>query len=299
MGRRRKGRDIRGVLLLDKPAGLSSSQAVQRVRWLFQARKAGHTGTLDPFATGLLPVCLGEASKTAAFMLDADKTYEARARLGIATDTADIEGSVTRNEPVPSLETARIESVLTQFLGTIEQVPPMYSALKQGGKPLYELAREGLEIERKARTVTIHALELIDWSSPDLVFRVACSKGTYVRTLAEDIAQALGSCAHLRALRRTASGIFSGAMVSMETLESRTQAGDAESLLLPPDAGLADWPVVELKDTAAARFSHGNPVASEAPGEGMVRVYGPGGRLLGLGERFPEKLLKPRRIMNL
>jgi len=193
MGRRRKGRDIHGVLLLDKPAGLSSSQAVQRVRWLFQARKAGHTGTLDPFATGLLPVCLGEASKTAAFMLGADKTYEAHARLGIATDTADIEGSVTRDEPVPSLETARIESILTQFLGKIEQVPPMYSALKQGGKPLYELAREGLEIERKARTVTIHALELIDWSTPNLVFRVACSKGTYVRTLAEDIAQALGS----------------------------------------------------------------------------------------------------------
>jgi tRNA pseudouridine55 synthase len=285
--------------LLDKPAGLSSNQAVQRVRWLFQARKAGHTGTLDPFATGLLPICLGEASKTAAFMLDADKTYEAHARLGIATDTADIEGSVTRDEPVPTLETARVESVLQQFVGMIEQVPPMYSALKKDGKPLYELAREGVEIDRKPRTVTIHALELIDWSTPDLFFRVHCSKGTYVRTLAEDIARALGSCAHLKALRRTTSGPFSGAMVSMETLESRAQGGDAESLLLPPDAGLADWPVVELKDIAAVRFSHGNPVESDAPVDGMVRVYGPHGRLLGLGENFAAKLLKPRRIMNL
>jgi tRNA pseudouridine55 synthase len=299
MGRRRKGRDIHGVLLLDKPAGYSSNQAVQKVRWLFQARKAGHTGTLDPFATGMLPICLGEASKTAAFMLDADKTYEACARLGIATETGDIEGAEVRNEAVPELDAVRIESAMKEFRGDIEQVPPMYSALKHKGQPLYKLAREGKEVKREPRTVTIHELELMSWDAPDLSFRVRCSKGTYVRTLAEDLASELGSCAHLRALRRTTSGVFDGGMVSLEELEARVGGGNPETLLLPPDAGLSDWPVITLDETAATRFSHGNPVETESTENGLARVYGPFGNLLGLGEVEHCNRLKPMRIMNI
>ena len=299
MARRRKGRDIHGILLLDKPAGMSSNQAVQRVRWLFQARKAGHTGTLDPFATGLLPICLGEASKTAAFMLDADKCYEARARLGVATDTGDIEGAVIREEAPPELDAAAIEAALERFGGDIEQVPPMYSALKHRGRPLYELAREGKKVERAPRAVTIHELECLAWQPPDLAFRVRCSKGTYVRTLAEDIAAALGSCAHLRELRRTASGAFSGGMVSLAELEEKAAGGTAEALLLPPEAGLRHWPAVELEATSAQRFSNGNPVRAGAAGSGPARVYGPSGTLLGLGEVDAAKLLKPKRIFNL
>ncbi|MEJ2401237.1 MAG: tRNA pseudouridine(55) synthase TruB [Xanthomonadales bacterium] len=299
MARRRKGRDIHGVLLLDKPAGWSSNQAVQKVRWLLQARKAGHTGTLDPFATGMLPICLGEASKTAAYMLDAEKTYEACARLGVATATGDVEGEATRTAPVPELDEATIRQALSTFTGVIRQVPPMYSALKHEGQPLYRLARAGQEVEREAREVTIHRLELIAWRSPDLAFRVTCSKGTYVRTLAEDLAAALGSCAHLVALRRTASGPFRSGMVSLEDVERRAAAGDAESLLLPPDAGLADWPVITLDAAAATRFSHGNPVPAPKADRGSVRVYAAAGTLLGLGEVTAGNLLKPRRIMNL
>jgi tRNA pseudouridine55 synthase len=299
MARRRKGRDIHGILLLDKPAGLSSNQAVQKVRWLFQARKAGHTGTLDPFATGLLPICLGEASKTAAFMLDADKTYEARARLGVATDTGDLEGAVSREAPVPDLGDAAIDAVLERFRGTLEQVPPMYSALKHEGQPLYKLAREGKQVEREPRRVTIFELERLAWKSPDLAFRVRCSKGTYVRTLAEDIAAALGSCAHLRELRRTASGAFAGGMVTLGELEEKAAAGVAEGLLLPPEGGLLHWPAVVLEAPAALRFSNGNPVRTETPGTGPARVYGPAGKLLGLGELDDAKLLKPKRIFNL
>lgn len=299
MGRRRKGRDVHGILLLDKPAGMSSNQAVQRVRWLFQARKAGHTGTLDPFATGLLPICLGEASKTAAFMLDADKTYEARARLGVQTDTGDIEGAVLSEAAVPELDDAAIDAVLERFLGPITQVPPMYSALKHEGQPLYKLAREGKQVERKPREITIRELERLSWAPPDLRIRVRCSKGTYVRTLAEDIGAALGSCAHLRALRRTESGPFSGDMVSLEQLEARVEAGDPDSLLLPVDAGLPDWPAVSLDAAAARRFSNGNPVFAEAAGSWMVRVFGPAGELLGLGELDGAKRLKPKRIFNL
>jgi len=299
MARRRKGRDIHGVLLLDKPAGWSSNQAVQKVRWLFQARKAGHTGTLDPFATGMLPICLGEASKTAAYMLDANKTYEACARLGEATTTGDIEGEVTCTAAVPELDATALDAVFARFTGVIRQVPPMYSAIKHDGQPLYRLARAGREVERAAREVTIFRLELLAWQAPDLAFRVECSKGTYIRTLAEDLAEALGSCAHLRTLRRTASGAFENGMVTLEELENRVHDGAAESLLLPPDAGLADWPVVTLDAAAANRFSHGNPVPVPIDSPTRARVYTEEGMLLGLGEVTAEKTLKPKRIMNL
>ena len=299
MSRRRKGRDVHGLLLLDKPADLSSSQAVQKVRWLFQARKAGHTGSLDPFATGMLPICLGEASKTATYMLDASKTYLAQAVLGQATATGDIEGDVVERQPVPPLTMDEVRAAMAQFLGPIEQVPPMYSALKHQGQPLYKLARAGREVPREPRTVTIHAIEAVLWESPMLVFRVECSKGTYVRTLAEDVARALGTCAHLRALRRLSVGPFiEPDMIGLEELKARAAAGTLEEILLPPDAGLGDWPVVTLGDRAAARFAHGNPVEGVDAAPGPVRVYGPGG-LLGLGEVTADKLLKAKRLMNL
>lgn len=298
MSRRRKGKDIHGVLLLDKPAGYSSNQAVQKVRWLFQARKAGHTGTLDPFATGMLPICLGEASKTAGFMLDAEKIYTATARLGQATSTGDIEGEVVREMAAPELESAAIETVLMEFLGESEQVPPMYSALKHKGQPLYKLAREGKEVRREARPICIHALELLRWESPELEFRVACSKGTYIRVLAEDIAEKLGSCAHLVALRRLQTGSFAEqGMVTLAQLEQAVEEGNEQALLLQPDAGLSEWPVALLDEISSSRFHHGNPVAFEGKSGEMMRVYGPGERLLGLGECTATNTLKPRRIM--
>lgn len=300
MSRKRKGRDIHGIILLDKPAGYSSNQAVQKVRWLLQARKAGHTGSLDPFATGMLPICLGESSKTAGFMLDASKTYVAEAVLGIATTTGDIEGDVCLERPVPELDSAAVKLVLNGFVGSIEQVPPMYSALKHEGQPLYKLARAGQEVERKARTVTIHSLELLDCAPPVLKFRVHCSKGTYIRTLAEDIAQALGSCAHLKTLRRLDVEPFSEQdMITLDALESAVEKGMAPDCMLPVDAGLSDWPKIILDEIAAERFTHGNPVAAESAQPGPVRVYSSQGKLLGIGEVTPDKLLKPKRIMHL
>lgn len=299
MSRRRKGRDVHGVLLLDKPAGYSSSQAVQKVRWLYQARKAGHTGSLDPFATGMLPICLGEASKTAAFMLEASKTYLARAVLGQSTTTGDIEGEIDERQPVPALGLDEIWAVLAGFEGTIEQIPPMYSALKHEGQPLYRLARAGKEVPREPRSVTIHAIEAVDWETPVLTFRVVCSKGTYIRTLAEDIARKLGSCAHLGALRRLNVEPFRESdMIGLDEVAALAEAGRQDEALQPPDAGLADWPVVTLEGLAEARFGHGNPVDGVSAPPGLVRVYGSGG-LLGLGEVTADKLLKAKRLMNI
>jgi len=241
MGRRRRGSDIHGIVLLDKPAGLSSNQALQKVRGIFQARKAGHTGSLDPFATGMLPVCLGEASKTAAYMLEARKAYRATARLGLATTTGDLEGEVIQTCPLPEADNGALQRTLDRFTGEIEQVPPMYSALKHEGKPLYEYARAGIVIERRERRVTIYRLELLDWQAPDFTFEVHCSKGTYIRTLAEDIAKALGSCAHLVALRRTLVEPFGGfPMWTLEQLQEGRDSGRLAEFLLPIDAGLPD-----------------------------------------------------------
>jgi len=299
MSRRRKGRDIHGVLLLDKPAGYSSNQAVQKVRWLFQARKAGHTGSLDPFATGMLPVCLGEASKTAGFMLDASKTYHATALLGQATTTGDIEGEITREVPNPELTAVEIEAVLTEFLGQTRQVPPMYSALKHKGQPLYKLAREGKEVSREARTITVHSLELLSWEPPLLEFKVHCSKGTYIRTLAEDIAEKLGSCAHLKALRRLDVEPFRQEdMIGLEQLIAMAEAGTLDESLLKPDAGLEDWPLVVLEGEGQKRFSHGNPLEHFSGEPGMVRVYGADGIMLGLGEIDSDQNLRPKRLFR-
>ncbi len=296
MSRRRRGEAIDGVVLLDKPVGPSSNQALQRVRRAFNARKAGHTGTLDPFATGMLPICLGEATKTSAFILDARKAYRATARLGVATSTGDPEGEVIREAAVPEPNEARLREVLAGFVGIGEQVPPMYSAIKHQGRPLYEYARQGIEVERQPRPVEILAIELVNCEWPDITFEVTCGKGTYIRTLAEDIATAFGTVAHLVALRRLWVHPFEGAKVfTPDAIEAASEKGDTASILLPADAGLADWPVAVVTRDQARRLAHGNPVRVEEASEGLVRLHDEEGAALGVGEHRDGQLY-PRRV---
>ena len=296
----KRGRDVHGIVLLDKPVGRSSNHALQDVKRLFSARKAGHTGSLDPFATGMLPLCFGEATKTAGFMLDSDKEYLATARLGITTSTGDVEGDVIQDESVPDLDAAAIRDVMDGFQGEIDQVPPMYSALKHKGQPLYKLAREGKEVERKARRVTIHELALEAWESPHLTFRVRCSKGTYVRTLAEDLAKALGSCAHLVSLRRVSVSPFETAdMVTMEQLSAAREEDRLEELLIPIDAGLTEWPKIEITSGQAKRFSNGNPVIVDSSEAGLARVYEQDGKILGIAEIQSDGQAHPKRLFLL
>lgn len=302
LSRRKSGLDIHGVVLLDKPVGISSNRALQKVRGIYQARKAGHTGSLDPFATGMLPICLGEASKTAAFMLEAGKQYRATALLGEATTTGDIEGEVIQTCPVPDIDAQKVIQILKQFVGEIQQVPPMYSALKHQGKPLYEYARAGIEIERPARTVTIHQIDMVEWCSPILTFDVSCSKGTYIRTLAEDIATALGCCAHLTDLRRNGVEPFGDfSMVTLEQLQEAHDHGGLQDFLLPVDVGLPDWPRIDLDSDQHGKFMHGNhfPFPIDGVEAGKVRVYGPDGNLLGLADLSTESELHPARVFNL
>lgn len=294
---------VDGLLLLDKPAGLTSNQALQKVKRLLRARKAGHTGALDPAATGMLPLCFGEATKIAAFLLEADKVYRVTAHLGTATDTGDADGRVTEEAPVPALARADWERLLGRFVGEIEQVPPMYSALKKDGKRLYELARRGEEVERAPRTIRIHELRLLEAHGPRLVFRVRCSKGTYVRTLVEDLARAAGTRGHTRALHRESVGAFrSEDMLALAEAE-RLAAEGPEPLrarLLPADLGLAAWPAERLGEEAARRFLEGQAVSSASPGpaSGPVRVYADGEGFLGIGEIGPGGRLRPKRIIR-
>ncbi len=302
-GQKRRGdrRQVDGVLLLDKPAGITSNGALGAVKRLFNATKAGHTGSLDPLATGMLPICMGEATKMSAFLLDADKEYQVTLRFGARTDTGDAEGSVVEEAPVPALDAALIETGLARFRGEIMQVPPMYSALKQGGKRLYELARQGIEVEREPRPVTIHALDLVGWASPDLSLRVMCSKGTYIRTLAEDIAAALGSLAHVVSLRRIAVGPYQDAMVDMEQLEALATEGLAEldGKLLPVDSAVAAWPRIELNRDMSYYLLRGQPLqVPGAPTQGWMRLYGPQGRFLGVGEVEADGRVAPRRLIR-
>jgi tRNA pseudouridine55 synthase len=306
MSARRKGRDVHGVFLLDKPAGISSNQALQKVRRILNARKAGHTGTLDPFATGMLPICLGDASKTAGLIMAGQKKYLAKLQLGIATATGDTEGEVVDTQPLPALSPASIESAMALFRGKFEQVPPMYSAIKQDGKPLYELARQGIVIERKPRPVEIYSLEQLAWKPPLLEFEVRCSKGTYIRTLAEDIALKLGTCGHLSSLRRLEVEPFYGVtMHGLEELEHAMEEGRGAELMLAADAGLPSWPVVVLKEEQINRFMHGNMVEFNAR-PGRVRVHGSGNysltrnmnTILGLGEIREDGKLYPVRVFS-
>ncbi|HEU4620790.1 MAG TPA: tRNA pseudouridine(55) synthase TruB [Burkholderiaceae bacterium] len=292
-----KGRDlISGVLLLDKPEGWTSNQALGRVKRLLNASKAGHTGTLDPFATGLLPICLGEATKFSADLLEADKTYVATARLGERTSTGDVEGEVIETRAV-HVSRERLDAVVSRFRGAITQVPPMYSALKRDGTPLYELARRGVEVEREARNVTIHALDVLAFDNQTLVFRVTCSKGTYVRVLAQDIGEALGCGAHLTALRRERVETLDLAQtIDVVAFEAMT-LNERHAALMPLDALLNTVPRVDLDAHLAARFAQGQRLRIDALTVGRVRVY-EGPRLLGTALLDAGGRLQPQRLIS-
>lgn len=294
-------RDVHGILLLDKPERLTSNQALQTIKHLFAARKAGHTGSLDPLASGLLPICFGEATKLSAFLLDADKQYLVTCRLGIRTATGDAEGGAIEHKPIPPLSRMHIEEVLDTYRGEITQIPPMYSALKHKGQRLYDLAREGIEVARAPRRVTIHALNLQSLAVSSMTLTVRCSKGTYIRTLVEDIALSLGTCGHVSALRRLALGPYGGTspMYTLPELQQRPVGGTAlDALLLPPDSAVAHWPAIRLCADAAWYFAHGQAVMMpSAPSHGWVRVYAPA-RFIGLGEVLNDGRITPRRLLN-
>ena len=306
MGRRKnKGRDVSGVLLLDKPQGCSSNHILQKVKRLFGAAKAGHTGSLDPLATGMLPVCFGEATKISAFLLEADKRYHLKCQLGVSTTTGDAEGDVLDTQDVSGIKEAAIKAVLPEFIGEIEQVPPMYSALKHNGERLYKLARQGIEVERKSRRVTIYDIEFLSFEQDDqqrafLELEVSCSKGTYVRTLVEDIAKKLNCGAHITALRRLSVGPYAGDMLSIDQLTALAEQGEAvlDECLQPVDSGVADWPDVHLGTDAAFYVRQGQPVmAPHAPTEGWVRIYDQS-QFLGLGEIQDDGMVAPRRMIK-
>lgn len=300
--RRTHGRPVNGILLLDKPMGATSNAALQQVKRLFQAQKAGHTGSLDPLATGVLPICLGEATKASAFLLDADKHYRVVCKLGETTSTQDAEGEVLESRPVGDYDLAELEAVLDRFRGPQEQVPPMFSAVKHEGQRLYKLARQGIEVERKARSIVIHELNLLSWESPNLEIAVHCSKGTYVRTLAEDIGEVLGCGAHVTALRRTGVGPYGGDdLVTLEQLEALAGEGYArlDARLLPMESALAQWPGVRLTGDAAFYLRQGQPVlVPKAPTSGWVRLYEGESTFLGMGEILDDGRVAPRRLMK-
>ncbi|WP_457943641.1 tRNA pseudouridine(55) synthase TruB [Vreelandella alkaliphila] len=301
MARRRRGLPVNGVLLLDKPKGISSNHALQRVRRLFEAQKAGHTGTLDPMATGLLPICLGEATKFSAHLLEADKMYRTRVELGVITDTGDAEGTVIERREVPRLTAGDVESVLARFHGEIDQVPPMYSALKHQGKKLYELAREGKHVERAARRVSVYDARLLAFEGTAFEIEVSCSKGTYIRTLAEDIGHALGCGAHISQLRRLKTGPFTDdAMWTLEGLEALADQATREAELMPADVLVDHLPSLTVDETAYGRLAHGQS-ASLAIGvlepDTLARLYY-AETFIGLGVVKGAQEVAPKRLLS-
>lgn len=301
---RQPRRAVHGVLLLDKPIGMSSNDALQKAKRLYRAEKAGHTGTLDPLASGLLPLCFGAATKFSQISLDADKAYRATLRLGVATSTGDAEGEVVRERAV-AVDREAIDSACRRFTGDIEQLPPMHSALKKDGKALYEYARAGIAVERTPRRVMLHAIDVVQWRGSELTIDVRCSKGTYVRTLAEDIGEALGCGAHLIALRRTASGTLNVRdAITLQQLESLSEA-QRDNLLQPADAMLHEWPQVQLDAEEAGRFLSGvrrRVALADIP---AVRVYGPepraflGAAHVKAGELIADRVLSPAEVQGI
>jgi len=305
MGRRRKrGRPIDGIILLDKPKGLSSNQALQKVKGIFFAQKAGHTGSLDPLATGMLPICFGEGTKVSAFLLDADKRYRLTCQFGVITNTGDAEGEVIANHDVPELDQHKIESVLKNFLGAIEQVPPMFSALKHEGERLYNLARQGIEVERKPRSVTIYEILFIGYENGFLELEVSCSKGTYMRTLAEDIGEKIGCGAHVTELRRLAAGPFQDPekMVTLEQLQATKDDNPAllDDYLMPIDSALMHWPDVQLNADSSYYLLQGQPIqVPKAPTTGLVRIYNAERQVfLGIGQIASDGKVAPKRLFH-
>lgn len=305
MRRRRAGeRDVSGILLLDKPGGITSNAALQAVKRLFRARKAGHTGSLDPLATGLLPVCLGEATKLSGFLLEADKRYRALLRLGVTTVTGDAEGEPLVTRDCAGIDRRQVDAAVARFTGTIEQTPPMHSAIKQNGVPLYKLARQGIEVAREPRRVLIHAIEVVCFEGDRLELDVHCSKGTYIRVLAEDIGAALGCGAHVAALRRTGvGGLDAARMVTLEALQALAEGGGAgealDARLVSMEDALRHWPDVRLAPEVAFFLRLGQAVfVPHAPPGGLVRIYTREDRFLGIGHILEDGRVAPKRLVN-
>jgi len=306
MGRRRssnRGRNINGVLLLDKPLGMTSNKALQEVKNLLFAKKAGHTGTLDPLATGILAICFGEATKLSTYIVDSEKHYRATAQLGVTTATGDREGDILEEKPVPMFDMAQLEAILAKFTGEIMQIPPMYSALKHEGEPLYKLARQGIVIEREARPVTIYSMTLLEITDTTFTVDVVCSKGTYIRTLLEDIGAELGCGAHTSELRRTVLGPFTEQdMVTMETLRDAEQ-NDREALnnyVKPIESALVSWPEVKLSPDAAYYLRQGQAVTvPHAPTSGLVSLFADDTAFIGVGKILEDGQVTPKRLLNL
>jgi len=298
---KRKGRRVNGILLLDKPLGMSSNAALQKVRYLFNAQKAGHTGSLDPLATGVLPICFGEASKVTSYLLDSDKRYLCTLQLGAVTSTGDKEGEILQERDIPTISNDQLEAVLEQFRGDIEQIPPMHSALKHKGQPLYKLARRGIEVDRKARKVHIYKLQVTDKTDTTITCDITCSKGTYIRTLAQDIGELIGCGAHLSMLRRIEVSPFDcNQLHSIETIENLiTQHNNADSLLLPIDSALTHYPAITLSQKEAQRIQNGLKIERDRiPQANIIKLYLENGDFIGIGRYADDNLLAPKRLMR-
>lgn len=303
MKQRLKGRQVNGILLLDKPKGMTSNAALQTVKRLFAAKKAGHTGSLDPLASGMLPICFGEATKFSQFLLEADKKYIVEATLGIRTSTGDAEGEIISSQAMDNFDIRKVDAVLRDFAGDIHQIPSMYSAIKHNGKPLYYYARQGIEIERKARAVSIYELTLLDADRQHLSLSVHCSKGTYIRTLIEDIGDVLQCGAHVTELRRLEVGTYPREhMVGLDVLEELAEQGRVEELdnyLLPMDSSVTHYQEIQLSELAAFYLKQGQPVlVPRAPSEGWVRLFTTNGKFMGVGEILNDGRVAPRRLIT-
>lgn len=302
MGRRnRKGRDITGIVVIDKPSGHSSNHVLQKVKRLFDAKKAGHTGSLDPLASGVLPICLGEATKLSGYLLEADKQYAVTCKLGITTDSGDADGEVIAEQSIPEFDETSLQPILNSFIGEQDQVPPMFSALKYQGQPLYKLARQGIEVERKSRRIRIYDIQLLDCSYDSFTLSVRCSKGTYIRTLVEDISHKLGTGGHVTMLRRTGvAGYTLDDAVSLEQLSEQRESGDLailDKLLEAAENALPDWPVINLDEAASKTLSFGQSIQVEQDFEcANVRLFDQNEKFMGLGEMSPDGVIKPKRL---
>jgi tRNA pseudouridine55 synthase len=305
MGRRnRKGRDITGIIVVDKPTGRSSNHVLQQVKRLFDAKKAGHTGSLDPLATGLLPICLGEATKVSSYLLDADKRYQVTCQLGVLTDSGDSDGNVIETNAVTEFTQQQLATIVKKFLGKQQQVPPMYSALKYNGQPLYKLARQGIEVERKSRQITIYDIQILAFTIDTFTLDVTCSKGTYIRTLVEDISHALGCGGHVMMLRRIeVAGYKEAQSISIEQLDNLAQQEGIVALdkcLLPTEDALPDWPAIDVSDEMVTALRYGQSVQVEHAFEcANVRLFDQAKQFLGLGEMSETGLVAPKRVFVL
>jgi len=300
---RNRGRNVNGILILDKPYEQTSNGALQRVKSIFGAAKAGHTGSLDPLATGVLPLCFGQATKFSRFLLDADKAYRVRAKLGVKTASGDLDGEVIRTCVVENITSEKLKSVLDRFRGEIGQIPSMYSALKHKGQPLYKLARQGIEVERKTRKIEIYELKLTHFETDEFELSVKCSKGTYIRTLVEDIAEAMGSCAHVISLRRIQVGPYTeDHMISLDDLAESLESGGhrvVDKLLLPLGSSVQGWPELLLSESTEFYLRNGQPTqVPKAPLDGWVRLSDANGEFVGVGEMLDDGRVAPRRLVN-